>query len=89
MNKRVHEIAKERGIPTKEVLAKLQAAGVEVTAASSSVDEQLAGKVLSNGGGASAPATSGNGGSGSGGERATRPASTLRRVRIDGGVVYG
>ena len=39
MNKRVHEIAKERGIPTKEVLAKLKAAGVEVTAASSSVDE--------------------------------------------------
>ncbi|MEK6227853.1 MAG: translation initiation factor IF-2 [Actinomycetota bacterium] len=37
--KRVHEIAKERGIPSKEVLAKLQAAGFNVKAAASSVDE--------------------------------------------------
>ena len=37
--KRVHEIAKERGIPSKEVLAKLQAAGFDVKAAASSVDE--------------------------------------------------
>jgi translation initiation factor IF-2 len=77
VNKRVHEIAKERGIPTKEVLAKLKAAGIEVTAASSSVDEQLAGRVLSNGGGnggASAPASA----------PPTRSApTTLRRVRID------
>jgi translation initiation factor IF-2 len=76
VNKRVHEIAKERGIPTKEVLAKLKAAGVEVTAASSSVDEQLAGRVLSNGGGngdASAP------------PKRTAAPTTLRRVRIDSG----
>jgi translation initiation factor IF-2 len=37
--KRVHEIAKERGMPSKEVLAKLQAAGFDVKAAASSVDE--------------------------------------------------
>src|ERR687888_6064 len=37
--KRVHEIAKERGIPSKEVLAVLQKAGFEVKAAASSVDE--------------------------------------------------
>ena len=37
--KRVHEIAKERGIPSKEVLAILQAAGLDVKAAASSVDE--------------------------------------------------
>ena len=37
--KRVHEIAKERGIPSKEVLVKLQAAGFDVKAAASSVDE--------------------------------------------------
>jgi translation initiation factor IF-2 len=37
--KRVHEIAKERGIPSKEVIAKLQAAGLNVKAAASSVDE--------------------------------------------------
>ena len=37
--KRVHEIAKERGIPSKEVIAKLQAVGLDVKAAASSVDE--------------------------------------------------
>jgi translation initiation factor IF-2 len=37
--KRVHEIAKERGISSKEVLAILQAAGLDVKAAASSVDE--------------------------------------------------
>jgi len=37
--KRVHEIAKERGMPSKEVLAKLQAAGFDVKVAASSVDE--------------------------------------------------
>ncbi len=49
MNKRVHEIAKERGVPTKEVLAKLKAAGIEVKAASSSVDEAVALRALGNG----------------------------------------
>jgi len=38
--KRVHEIAKERGIPSKEVIAKLQSAGFDVKAAASSVDER-------------------------------------------------
>ena len=37
--KRVHEIAKEKGISSKEVLAVLQAAGLNVKAAASSVDE--------------------------------------------------
>ncbi len=37
--KRVHEIAKEKGIPSKEVLAILQKAGFDVKAAASSVDE--------------------------------------------------
>ena len=57
--KRVHEIAKQQGLSSKEVLAKLQAAGVEAKAAASSVDEDLALKALgsSNGGdGGSAPA---------------------------------
>ena len=52
MNKRVHEIAKERGLPAKDVLARLKAAGVDVKAASSSVDEELARRVLANGDGA-------------------------------------
>ncbi len=51
MSKRVHEIAKERGLPPKEVLAQLQAAGLKVKAVSSSVDEAEASRVLGNGGG--------------------------------------
>ncbi len=47
--KRVHELAKERDIPSKDVLAALQKAGLEVTTASSSVDETEAAKVLGNG----------------------------------------
>jgi translation initiation factor IF-2 len=54
MNKRVHEIAKERGLPAKEVLARLKAAGVDVKASSSSVDEDVASRVLANGGVAAA-----------------------------------
>src|SRR4051794_40719699 len=47
--KRVHEIAKERGITSKEALAALKKAGLEVTTASSSVDESDAAKALANG----------------------------------------
>jgi translation initiation factor IF-2 len=50
MNKRVHEIAKERGLPSKQVLARLQAAGFDVKASSSSVDEAAALRALDNGG---------------------------------------
>jgi len=50
MNKRVHEIAKERGLPAKDVLARLKAAGIDVKASSSSVDEEVATRVLANGG---------------------------------------
>src|SRR5450755_3882848 len=57
MRKRVHEIAKERGLPTKDVLARLRAAGLDVKASSSSVDELAAQRVLGNGGGAPAPAS--------------------------------
>jgi translation initiation factor IF-2 len=47
--KRVHEIAKEQGLSSKELLEKLKAAGVEAKAAASSVDEAVALKALSNG----------------------------------------
>jgi translation initiation factor IF-2 len=47
--KRVHEIAKERGITSKEALAALRQAGLEVTTASSSVEEAEAAKAFSNG----------------------------------------
>jgi translation initiation factor IF-2 len=49
VNKRVHEIAKEHGLQSKELLEKLRAAGVEVKAASSNVDEAVARRVLGNG----------------------------------------
>ncbi len=54
MNKRVHQIAKERGLTAKDVLERLRAAGIEVKAAASNVDEDLASKVLADGGGARA-----------------------------------
>jgi translation initiation factor IF-2 len=47
--KRVHEIAKERGISSKEVLAVLQKAGLDVKAAASSVDEGDVQRAFSNG----------------------------------------
>ena len=56
MAKRVHEIAKERGVTAKELLEQLRAAGVDVKAASSNVDEDVAARVLGNG--AAAPPAS-------------------------------
>ncbi|HEX2234561.1 MAG TPA: translation initiation factor IF-2 N-terminal domain-containing protein, partial [Thermoleophilaceae bacterium] len=47
--KRVHEIAKEMGIPSKEVLAILQKAGFDVKAAASSVDEADIARAFANG----------------------------------------
>jgi translation initiation factor IF-2 len=52
--KRVHEIAKEQGLTSKDLLAKLQAAGVDAKAAASSVDEAAA--LAAIGGGAAAAA---------------------------------
>src|SRR3954471_3936537 len=48
--KRVHEIAKEQGLASKDLLEKLQAAGMEVKAAASSVEEAEALKVLGGNG---------------------------------------
>src|SRR5436305_545511 len=84
MKKRVHEIAKERGLTSKEVIAALTAAGVEVKAAASSVDEDVAAKALaaSNGGdGASASPTASSDGD-------AKPAAApkpVRPVRQQGG----
>jgi translation initiation factor IF-2 len=44
--KRVHEIAKEQGISAKELIATLQAGGIEVKAAASTVEEDAALKAL-------------------------------------------
>jgi translation initiation factor IF-2 len=61
--KRVHELAKEHGLSSKEVLEKLHAAGIEVKAAASSVDEDAARKAIgaSGSGGAAAATASTNG----------------------------
>jgi translation initiation factor IF-2 len=67
--KRVHEIAKEKGIPSKEVIAKLQAAGLNVKAAASSVDE--ADIELAFSGGKKQPAEDGRG-------KGRRPSGTAR-----------
>jgi translation initiation factor IF-2 len=58
--KRVHEIAKEQGLSSKELLEQLHAAGVEAKAAASSVEEAVALKAL---GGSDAAAPSANGAS--------------------------
>jgi translation initiation factor IF-2 len=55
MSKRIHEIAKERGIPPKEALERLKAAGISVKTVSSSVEESVAARVLDNGAAAEAP----------------------------------
>jgi translation initiation factor IF-2 len=55
MKKRVHEIAKEQGLTSKDLLKKLHAAGIDAKAAASSIDEAEALKALGSNG-ASAPA---------------------------------
>jgi len=55
--KRVHELAKEHGLSSKELLEKLHAAGIDAKAAASSVEEALALKALAgDGAAAGAPA---------------------------------
>ncbi len=57
--KRVHEIAKEQGLSSKELLERLRAAGVEVKVAASSVDEAVALKALGGSPGATPASTNG------------------------------
>jgi translation initiation factor IF-2 len=50
LKKRVHEIAKQQGLTSKEVLAALRAAGIEAKVAASSVEEDDALKALATAG---------------------------------------
>jgi translation initiation factor IF-2 len=50
--KRVHEIARAKGLTSKEVIAALNKAGIDVTAAASSVEEDVALKALAGSDGA-------------------------------------
>ena len=70
--KRVHEIAKERGITSKEALQVLQEAGLKVTAPASSVEESDAARAFENG---AAPASADQGSSAAcrGGRDGSRP----------------
>jgi translation initiation factor IF-2 len=95
--KRVHEIAKEQGLSSKEVLAALAAAGIEAKAAASSVEEAAALKALSaaNGGGsdggapeparASSGSQAGSGPAPTGQQRPAAPGGRSRPVRREGG----
>ncbi len=56
MKKRVHEIAKQQGLTSKEVLAALRAAGIEAKVAASSVEEEQALEALAAAGGSTAEA---------------------------------
>ncbi len=47
--RRVHEIAKEQGLTSKDLLARLEAAGIEAKAAASSVEESDVLRALGNG----------------------------------------
>jgi translation initiation factor IF-2 len=76
LKKRVHEIAKQEGLTSKEVLAALKAAGIEAKVAASSVEEEDALKALAaatgDGAGAEskpAGATSKDGAKAKGGQR--------------------
>ncbi|MDQ3721249.1 MAG: translation initiation factor IF-2 N-terminal domain-containing protein, partial [Actinomycetota bacterium] len=66
--KRVHEIAKERGMPSKDVIAVLQQAGLDVKAAASSVDDADVSRAFDGGplGGAQAEHTEASAGNGAG-----------------------
>jgi translation initiation factor IF-2 len=58
--KRVNDIAKEQGMEVKDLLLKLQAAGIDAAAPSATVDEALALRALGSNG-AAAPAASADG----------------------------
>jgi translation initiation factor IF-2 len=76
--KRVHEIAKAQGVTSKELLAVLQAAGIEAKAAASSVEEADALKAIAAAKGdgvkASADGATANGAEAAATKKAPRPA---------------
>ncbi|MGN6276791.1 MAG: translation initiation factor IF-2 [Solirubrobacterales bacterium] len=70
--KRVHEIAKDQGVSSKELLAALKAAGVEAKAAASSVEEADALKAIA--------AAQGNGGAEASKKAAPKPAPQAQKA---------
>jgi translation initiation factor IF-2 len=72
--KRVHELAKEHGLSSKELLEKLNAAGIEAKVAASSVEEALALKALGADGGSAPSNGAGNGGASAVAQKPAAPA---------------
>src|SRR5919202_5709396 len=102
--KRVHEIAKQRGMPSKEVIAILQKAGLDVKTAAQSIDENDIAMAFSNGGTkpAETPQPNASAQTADGGsqeqppaqrpqraERPTRPTRAAPPTRGDGGGAGG
>jgi translation initiation factor IF-2 len=89
--KRVHEIAKQEGLTSKEVLAALNAAGVQATAAASSVEEEVALEALSAGksSGDGETAAKPSKAAGDGEATATKPKGQTRPVKTTGGAPAG
>ena len=77
--KRVHEIAKAHGLPAKELVERLRAAGIDVKAAASSVEESAALAVLTPNGSASNGAPAPSAGS------VPAPAAVARAASINAG----
>jgi translation initiation factor IF-2 len=77
--KRVHEIAKEHGVSSKELLEKLHAAGVEAKAAASSVEETVALKALGADGAGAPQSPNGAPGAPAGPSAASAPAAVAER----------
>jgi translation initiation factor IF-2 len=85
--KRVHEIAKAQGLTSKELLAKLKAAGVEAKAAQSSVEESDALAALKgsgDGGSATATATKAAPKTKTSAKQAEKPAAAPKAAGGDG-----
>jgi translation initiation factor IF-2 len=80
--KRIHEIAKEQGLSSKDVLDKLQAAGLDVKAAASTVEEADALRVI---GGGSTAAPKASNGAGSAPSTANPPAGRGQPARAPEG----
>jgi translation initiation factor IF-2 len=79
--KRVHQIAKAQGLTSKEVLAALQAAGIEVKAAASSVEESdaLAALKKASGNGGERSSSAAKSSDGASTERAKPPSRAQQR----------
>jgi translation initiation factor IF-2 len=72
--KRVHEIAKQAGVPTKELIATLQAAGIDAKAPSSTVEESAAQAALQGAGATPTPVAASATGARNGASKTAAPA---------------